>query len=159
MNAEQKQRAAELLSAWRATAYALHADRMADLLQELVDAPEAEPFGYFKAEPFGWTDCAETDDGAIALFDAPPAPTPAEAPADVARDVRLQVEAEFAALLPGVTYMDEPDGGSPTVQEQVKRMAKDAERYRLLRKRYWSGNLLDAEVDAAIEREILGGEA
>ena len=211
MNAEQKHRAAELLSAWRATAYALHADRMAALLQELVDAPEPEPvarvtgyyagyltiatvdgrvlptgtalytappapsvpdgwklvpveptpepFGYFKAEPFGWTDCAETDDGAIALFDAPPAPTPAEAPADVARDVRLQVEAEFAALLPGVTYMDEPDGGSPTVQEQVKRMAKDAERYRLLRKRYWSGNLLDAEVDAAIEREILGGEA
>ena len=138
MNAEQKHRAAELLSAWRATAYALHADRMAALLQELVDAPEPEPvarvtgyyagyltiatvdgrvlhagtalylappapsvpdgwklvpveptpepFGYFKAEPFGWTDCAETDDGAIALFDAPPAPTPAEAPADVARD-------------------------------------------------------------------------
>ena len=138
MTPEQKHRAAELLSAWRATAYALHADRMADLLQELVDAPEPEPvarvtgyyagylsiatvdgrvlpagtalylappapsvpdgwklvpveptpepFGYFKAEPFGWTDCAETDDGAIALFDAPPAPTPAEAPADVARD-------------------------------------------------------------------------
>ena len=33
----------------------------------------AEPFGYFKAEPFGWTDCAETDDGAIALYTAPPA--------------------------------------------------------------------------------------
>lgn len=44
MNAEQKQRAAELLAAWRATAYALHADRMADLLQEMVGAPEAEPF-------------------------------------------------------------------------------------------------------------------
>ena len=51
--------------------------------------PTPEPFGYFKAEPFGWTDCAETDDGAIALFDAPPAPTPAEAPADVARDAEL----------------------------------------------------------------------
>lgn len=60
-------------------------------------------------------------------------PTPAEPPADVARDIRLQVESEFAALLPGVTYMDEPDGGSPTVQEQVKRMARDAERYRWLR--------------------------
>ena len=211
MTPEQKQRAAELLSAWRATAYALHADRMAALLQEMVDAPEPEPvarvtgyyagqlssatvdgrvlptgtalylappapsvpdgwklvpveptpepFGYFKAEPFGWTDCAETDDGAIALFDAPPAPTPAEAPADVARGVRLQVEAEFAALLPGITYMDEPDGGSPTVQEQVKRMAKDAERYRLLRKRYWSGNLLDAEVDAAIVEQQRGTTA
>ena len=28
-----------------------------------------EPFGYFRAEPFGWTDCAETDDGAVPLFD------------------------------------------------------------------------------------------
>ena len=37
-------------------------------------APEPEPFGYFKSEPFGWTDCAETDDGAIALYTAPPAP-------------------------------------------------------------------------------------
>ena len=30
-----------------------------------------EPFGYFKAEPFGWTDCAETDEGAIALYERP----------------------------------------------------------------------------------------
>jgi hypothetical protein len=29
----------------------------------------SEPFGYFKAEPFGWVDCAETDDGAVALYD------------------------------------------------------------------------------------------
>ena len=78
---------------------------MAALLQELADgydAPEslaatnpsqisssAEPFGYFKAEPFGWTDCAETDDGAIALYTAPPAPDQSEqhlgmVPADVA---------------------------------------------------------------------------
>lgn len=28
-----------------------------------------EPFGYFKAGPFGWTDCAETDEGAQPLFD------------------------------------------------------------------------------------------
>ena len=28
-----------------------------------------EPFGFFKAEPFGWTDCAETDEGAQPLFD------------------------------------------------------------------------------------------
>lgn len=28
-----------------------------------------EPFGYFKAEPFGWTDCAETDEGAQPLWD------------------------------------------------------------------------------------------
>ena len=30
-----------------------------------------EPFGYFKAKPFGWRDCAETDEGAIALYEAP----------------------------------------------------------------------------------------
>lgn len=30
-----------------------------------------EPFGYFKAEPFGWRDCAETEEGAIALYEAP----------------------------------------------------------------------------------------
>jgi hypothetical protein len=28
-----------------------------------------EPFGYFKADPCGWTDCAETDEGAIPLYD------------------------------------------------------------------------------------------
>lgn len=32
-----------------------------------------EPFGYFRAEPFGWTDCAKTDEGAIALYEHPPA--------------------------------------------------------------------------------------
>lgn len=41
MNEEQKKRAAELLTAWRATAYALHGDAMADLLQELIAAPVA----------------------------------------------------------------------------------------------------------------------
>jgi len=34
-----------------------------------------EPFGYFRVEPFGpfgWTDCAETDEGAVALYETPP---------------------------------------------------------------------------------------
>ena len=43
-----------------------------NFVQEIANAPTPEPFGYFKAEPFGWTDCAETDDGAIALYTAPP---------------------------------------------------------------------------------------
>lgn len=34
--------------------------------------PEQEPFGYFRSEPFGWTDCAETDEGAVALYKQPP---------------------------------------------------------------------------------------
>lgn len=39
--------------------------------------PAVEPFGYFRAEPFGWTDCAPTDEGAKALYEAPP---PADRP-------------------------------------------------------------------------------
>jgi len=34
--------------------------------------PVQEPFGFFRPEPFGWTDCAETDEGAIALYEAAP---------------------------------------------------------------------------------------
>ena len=33
---------------------------------------DKEPFGYFRAEPFGWTDCAPTDEGALPLYTAPP---------------------------------------------------------------------------------------
>ena len=42
------------------------------LREALADQPaQQEPFGYFKAEPFGWTDCAETDEGAVALYTTP----------------------------------------------------------------------------------------
>lgn len=80
MNAEQKQRALTALGMWHSSNDSSQreyqaAELMASLLQELVDAPTPEPFGYFKDEPFGWTDCAETDDGAIALYTAPPAPS------------------------------------------------------------------------------------
>ena len=53
--------------AWQARA-ALDADH---ITQPRKMAAAQEPFGYFKAEPFGWTDCAETDEGAIALYEAP----------------------------------------------------------------------------------------
>jgi len=33
--------------------------------------PRQEPFGYFRAEPFGWTDCSPDDEGSIPLFEAP----------------------------------------------------------------------------------------
>ena len=32
---------------------------------------QGEPFGHFRVEPFGWTDCAEDDEGAIALYERP----------------------------------------------------------------------------------------
>lgn len=37
-----------------------------------IEAAMSEPFGYFRAEPFGWTDCAEDDEGAKALYEMPP---------------------------------------------------------------------------------------
>ena len=43
-------------------------------VKQALAQPEQEPFGYFKVEPFGWTDCAETDEGARALYEAPPLP-------------------------------------------------------------------------------------
>lgn len=30
---------------------------------------QKEPFGYFRVEPFGWVDCGENDEGAVALYD------------------------------------------------------------------------------------------
>jgi len=47
-----------------------HAGKMAK------SEPVQEPFGFFRPEPFGWTDCAETDEGAIALYEAPQARKP-----------------------------------------------------------------------------------
>lgn len=44
---------------------------------------------------------------------------------------RAELDACIAAL-PGPYYMDPPDGGSVSVDEQVARMAKDAARYRWL---------------------------
>ena len=40
--------------------------------QKAAPAPaQDEPFGHFRAEPFGWTDCAKDDEGAIALYEHP----------------------------------------------------------------------------------------
>lgn len=44
--------------------------------------------------------------------------------------------AKCAAVLPGTYYMDPPDGGDVPVSEQLRRMAKDAERYRYLRRKF-----------------------
>lgn len=35
----------------------------------MIKPNNPEPFGYFRAMPFGWEDCAATDDGAQALYD------------------------------------------------------------------------------------------
>lgn len=33
------------------------------------DIINIEPFGYFRALPFGWEDCSENDEGAMPLYD------------------------------------------------------------------------------------------
>ena len=75
-----------------------HADNWADIGKMMGEwlaanrgaqpAPAVvEPFGYFKAEPFGWTDCAETDEGAIALYASPPPHQIAEPASHAVKDV------------------------------------------------------------------------
>ncbi len=44
-----------------------------DLRTAIEAAKMQEPFGYFRAEPCGWTDCAETDEGSKPLYEHPPA--------------------------------------------------------------------------------------
>ena len=49
-------------------------DKMAENARQVgldYEPAQQEPFGYFKAEPFGWTDCAESDEGAVALYERP----------------------------------------------------------------------------------------
>lgn len=62
-----------------------------------------EPFGYFKAEPFGWTDCEKDDEGAIALYERPQAQP-------VARDVLMmalqRLANEVIKFVPGGSIVD-----------------------------------------------------
>lgn len=87
-----------------------------------------EPFGYFKAEPFGWTDCAETDDGAKPLYEHP------LPPADVVRD------AERYKWLRERNWSDSPLCVVTKPYEAVK-LGYDCP----------SHNRLDAAIDAAMK--------
>ncbi|SAJ89159.1 hypothetical protein UA11_04034 [Burkholderia multivorans] len=87
-----------------------------------------------------------------------------EADAKVIAELRAALEAaaadkrELFALLPGPYYMDPPDGGDVLLIEQLRRMAKDAGRYRLVRRGQkwsvvnWIGETLRADqLDAAVD--------
>ena len=78
----------------------------------------------------------------------------------------LDVIREITAALPCAHYMDPPDGGDVSVPEQVRRMAKDAERYRFLMRELggsvsqvvmgspvFSNEDVDAAIDAALQGE------
>lgn len=87
----------------------------------------AEPFGYFRAEPFGWTDCAETDEGAKALYEAAPQQAPLPRLVGVAaagtKDVTL---ASFSAsdVPPGTRlFAGSSPHAEPLAPEQIEHIA------------------------------------
>lgn len=49
------------------------ADLMNEMRRALAAQEQAEPFGYFRCHIDGWENCAETDEGARALYEHPPA--------------------------------------------------------------------------------------
>jgi hypothetical protein len=88
-----------------------------------------------------------------------------------------EFERSAALTLPGVHYMDPPDGGDVSLLKQLQRMSNDAARYRLLRRKFaiisdgegnaefWPINLprptyiapnTAIELDTALDRERLG---
>ena len=83
MNADQKKRVAHEISNWKnacnCRAVQLTGDRMAALLQELVDAPEPEPVARVTGYYAGYLTIATVDGRVLpagtALYLAPPAPS------------------------------------------------------------------------------------
>ena len=78
--AEVSDAAVDLVGNELARKHAVYLSRetVQDLLARAILAlrPQAtsdEPFGYFRAQPFGWEQCAETDEGAKALYERPQA--------------------------------------------------------------------------------------
>lgn len=85
------------------------------------------------------------------------------------RDTLAKEVDACASTLPGPYYMDPPDGGDVSISEQLRRMARDAARYRWLRQPNplhreahiavlthnggWvaSGERADAAIDAAMK--------
>ena len=55
---------------------------------------------------------------------------------DAYAEGRRDEQEELASVLPGVTYMDPPDGGDASLLKQLQRMSNDAARYRLLRRKF-----------------------
>ena len=59
---------------------------------------------------------------------------------DAYAEGRRDEQEELSSVLPGTTYMDPPDGGAPTILEQLQRQAKDAARYCWLRERFFGAD-------------------
>ena len=79
MNAEQKQRATELVAGWRGIYWRDNGNLMAALLQEMIDAPETEPVAEVTGYYGGYLSISTIDGRVLpagtALYLAPPAPS------------------------------------------------------------------------------------
>lgn len=56
--------------------------------------------------------------------------------AEAEKERLRELERSAALTLPGVYYMDPPDGGDASLLKQLQRMSNDAARYRLLRRKF-----------------------
>jgi len=112
-----------------------------------------------------WTEHAmrEYARAAIAAWNRRAAPGGADLQDEAYAEGRKDEQEELSCVLPGTTYMDPPDGGAPTILEQLQRMAKDARRYLWLRAGHkgcydnvmiHAGRALDDAVDAAMAKEV-----
>lgn len=127
-------------------------ERIAGLIQQAAQATTgapSEPFGYFKAQPFGWTDCAEDDDGAVALYERPQQ-------AEQAQSVRLEAAERLAAdrleqmnadRKQAIVWRDQAE-----LYEQVRKFSP-REFQALWTKNVTSGAMFDDLVRAAIASE------
>lgn len=103
----------------------------------------AEPFGYFRADPFGWTDCAETDEGAKALYEAAPQQAPDHAALLAEVEALRKKAARYDWLRDNWGYVTETYTGSGPQVESVYLVSKDDG---------WDTDpdSLDAAIDAAL---------
>jgi hypothetical protein len=115
-----------------------HTHLMWETWQAALEQTEQEPFGYFRAEPCGWTDCSETDEGAKPLYEKPPTTwTPATTPPDTERTVLAWVNGEWfsawyyardrqwmdacvGATIENVTHWMDPTPPTTTTQPEPK---------------------------------------
>lgn len=84
-----------------------------------------EPFGYFRARIDGWEDCAETDEGAVALYERPRAQGPAEPVAECAIDLYADHEGTveaFQYLPAGTKLYTHPPAAQPVAVSVPIRM-------------------------------------
>lgn len=86
-----------------------------ELKEIIASIQRPEPYGYFRAEPFGWADCAETDEGAVALYEEPPAP---------AESVNARLLAALEDCAWALNWHKEHNKGGPNDQHRIDKAYK-----------------------------------